>query len=73
MAPRRKLFSFWIDLEHLDALKRLHERDGIQPSEQIRRALRDWFRTKRLAVKPQPQPLPKREAAIRKRSKVPKE
>jgi hypothetical protein len=54
MRPRRRLFSFWIDPEHYDALKRLYERDGVQPSEQVRRALRAWFKANRLATKPQP-------------------
>jgi len=43
MTPRRKLYSFWIDPEHLTALKAIQARDGILPSEQIRRALAAWI------------------------------
>jgi len=30
------------------AMDKLQERDGIPPSEQIRRALREWLRSKRV-------------------------
>jgi hypothetical protein len=38
--------------EHADALKALKERDGIPESEQIRRALKDWFNKHRIKVQP---------------------
>lgn len=46
MAPRRKLYSFWIDPEHLEGLRAVKERDGVLPSEQIRRALAEWLKRK---------------------------
>ncbi len=42
----KRYYSFMIDAELNDALKRLKERDGIAEGEQIRQALRDWFRRK---------------------------
>ena len=51
MSPRRKLYSFWIDPDHLKALKTIHTRDGILPSEQIRRALAAWIDRKGVKVR----------------------
>ena len=42
MAPRRK-YSFYIEEHQAEALKVVKDRDGILESEQIRRALNDWF------------------------------
>jgi len=42
MSPK-KLYSFAIDPDLAEALKRVKARDGIGESEQIRRALRLWF------------------------------
>lgn len=53
MTPRRKLYSFWIDPEHLTALKAIQVRDGILPSEQIRRALAAWVTRKGLSKRTQ--------------------
>ena len=38
MTPRKR-YSFWIDDEQADGLKRVKERDGVLESEQIRRAI----------------------------------
>ncbi len=46
MARRR--LTFWIDDELADALKRVKERDGIPEAEQLRRALKSWFKHKGL-------------------------
>ncbi len=43
---RRKLVSFYIDPDLAAALKAVKERDGINESEQIRRALRVWLEAK---------------------------
>lgn len=45
MSPR-KLYSFAIDPDLAEALKRVKARDGVGESEQIRRALRKWFEVK---------------------------
>jgi hypothetical protein len=39
----RKRYTFWIDPGQVDALAAIHERDGVLPSEQIRRALDQWI------------------------------
>jgi len=44
--PAKKYYSFMIDLELADALKRIKERDGIAESEQIRRGIRMWLKSK---------------------------
>ena len=61
----RQLYSFWIDREHLEALKGIRERDGILPSEQIRRALTDWIRKKRIGVVASRKPAVRRKPAIK--------
>jgi hypothetical protein len=42
----KKLYTFAIDPELAEALKDVKARDGIGESEQIRRALRAWFKKK---------------------------
>jgi hypothetical protein len=59
----KRYYTFMIDPTLLYALKTLKQRDGISESEQIRRALRDWFRKKRVAVEADRQ-----RAATRQRS-----
>jgi hypothetical protein len=39
----RHRFNFWIDRDLLDGLRVIRERDGINESEQIRRAIRAWL------------------------------
>ena len=45
-------YGFMIDPELAGALKQLKDRDGVPEGEQIRRALRQWFRGKGIDVKP---------------------
>jgi hypothetical protein len=40
----RKKYSFYIEQNQADALKAVKVRDGVLESEQIRRALNDWFK-----------------------------
>jgi len=54
---KRRLYSFWIDEEHSDLLKAVRDRDGILPSEQIRRAVQAWLDGKKIAPK---KPAPKK-------------
>jgi hypothetical protein len=52
MTPRiRKLFTFPIDDELSEALRRLEQRDGISIAEQIRRGIRLWLKSKGVKVK----------------------
>ena len=46
MTPQRSVTTFRIDDDVLQAMRRLYDRDGITPSEQIRRALRPWLEAK---------------------------
>ena len=45
MTPKKR-HTFWIDDDQLAALQDVRVRDGVLPSEQIRRALDDWFKKK---------------------------
>jgi hypothetical protein len=40
----RKKYSFYIEESQADALKAVKVRDGVLESEQIRRALTEWFK-----------------------------
>ena len=61
MTPRKR-YAFWIDSEQQEALEEIRERDGVLPSEQIRRALNDWFKKQGVTVKAD-----RKRAATRKR------
>ena len=53
MTPIRKLSAFRLDDDLRDGLQAVWERDGIQPSEQVRRAVRVWLEEKG-ALRPLP-------------------
>jgi hypothetical protein len=63
MTPR-KLHTFRIDEDQLQEMQAIWDRDGIQVSEQIRRAIRAWLETKGVA----PRRAERKRAATRKRS-----
>lgn len=63
MSPVRRVTTFRVDEELLEAMRQLQERDGILPSEQIRRALRPWLEEKGVLTKAE-----RKRAATRKRS-----
>jgi hypothetical protein len=46
MTPTRRIATFRLDDDLLEGLKAVQERDGIQPSEQARRAIRMWLDAK---------------------------
>jgi hypothetical protein len=60
----RKLHTFRIDEDLLQAMQDIWERDGIQVSEQIRRAIRAWLETKGVTSRR----AERKRAATRKRS-----
>jgi hypothetical protein len=62
MAPRKR-YAFWIETDQIEALETIRDRDGILPSEQIRRALDRWFGEKGVKVKTD-----RKRASTRKRS-----
>ena len=41
-----KRYTFWIEEDQVGSLGTVRQRDGVLPSEQIRRALDDWFKKK---------------------------
>jgi hypothetical protein len=49
---RRPIYNFAIDPELLAALRTLKVRDGIPESEQIRRGIRLWLKSKGVKVPP---------------------
>jgi hypothetical protein len=46
MPTNRTLAAYRIDNDLLEGMEVLWERDGIQPSEQVRRAIRWWLEAK---------------------------
>ena len=46
MTPKRKLFAVRLDDELLEGLDAVFKRDGAQPSEQVRWAVREWLERK---------------------------
>ena len=59
----RRVTTFRIDDELIDGLRTVWNRDGIQPSEQVRRAIRAWLESKGVRVKTE-----RTRAVTRKRS-----
>jgi predicted metal-dependent hydrolase len=45
MSPRVQA-NFRLDTELIDGLRRVYDRDGVLPSEQVRRAVRWWLEGK---------------------------
>ena len=50
MTPRQ-MATFRVDKELLEGLRTVWERDGVQPSEQVRRAILMWLDSKGVKVK----------------------
>jgi len=50
MTPR-EVASFRLDSELIEGLQVVWERDGVAPSEQVRRALKMWLESKGVQVK----------------------
>ena len=42
----RRMRSFYLDDDLIDGLRAIHDRDGVLPSEQVRRAIRAWLDSK---------------------------
>jgi hypothetical protein len=54
VTPIRKSATFRLDDELHAGMQIVWERDAIQPSEQVRRALRAWLETKGVTIKSAP-------------------
>ena len=59
----RRVVTFRLDVDLIEAMNDLRDREGIQPSEQARRAIREWLVRKRVTGKPE-----RKRAATRRRS-----
>ncbi len=55
VSPKR-LAAFRIDEELLDGLERVWQREGVQPAEQVLRAIRMWLDAKGLKLNAAPRP-----------------
>jgi predicted transcriptional regulator len=51
MTPIRKAMTFRVDDDLVDGMQALFARDGISPSEQLRRALRAFLESKGVSLK----------------------
>jgi hypothetical protein len=47
--PSKRPYTLKVDIELLDALRAIKDRDGVNESEQIRRGIRLWLKAKRVA------------------------
>lgn len=47
----RRVTTFRLDENLLDGLREIWTRDGVQPSEQVRRAIRAWLEAKGVKLK----------------------
>ena len=50
----RRMHSFYLDPEQAEGLATIRERDGILPSEQVRRAIAMWLKWKGYEPPPKP-------------------
>jgi hypothetical protein len=62
MTEKRR-YTFWINTTEAEGLKAVKEAEGIAESEQVRQAIRDWLRKKRITIGAD-----RRRAATRRRS-----
>jgi hypothetical protein len=51
---QRSRYNFWIDESLREGLQLVYVRDGVLPSEQIRRAIKEWLTKKGFKGKAQP-------------------
>ncbi len=49
----RRMHSYYLDEELTEGLDAIRDRDGILPSEQVRRAIALWLKEKGYKAKPQ--------------------
>ena len=63
MTPVRQIATFRLDDELIEGLKAVYERDGVQPSEAARRAIRAWLEARGVLAKAAPRRVsPRRKA-----------
>jgi hypothetical protein len=54
VSPVRRVSTFRLDDDLLEGMQLIWQRDGVQPSEQVRRALRAWLESKGIKMKAAP-------------------
>jgi len=52
MAPVRRVSTFRLDEDLREGLEAIWQREGIPPSEQVRRAIRAWLEAKGIKTAP---------------------
>jgi metal-responsive CopG/Arc/MetJ family transcriptional regulator len=67
MTPIRKSTGIRLDDDLIEGLQIVWERDGVNPSEQVRRAVRAWLEAKGV-IAPKAPKAERKQAATRKRS-----
>jgi hypothetical protein len=53
----RRVVTFRLDVDLIDAMNDLRDREGIQPSEQARRAIRAWLEKKHAKPRAERKPM----------------
>ena len=61
-AMLRRMHSYYLDSELTEGLDAIRDRDGILPSEQVRRAIAMWLKAKDYKASPTPRPRKKGKA-----------
>jgi hypothetical protein len=51
MGAQRRVATFRLDEDLRDGLEAVWQREGIPPSEQVRRAIREWLKSKGIKTK----------------------
>ena len=59
----KRLTNFRLETELLDALERVRDRDGVSVSEQVRRAIQMWLKSKGEPLTPPTRKRPSRRGA----------
>jgi hypothetical protein len=54
MTPPRRVAAYRLDEDLIEGLEKVWARDGVQPSEQVRRAVRQWLEARGVIAKKTP-------------------
>ena len=52
MTPPRRVAAYRLDEDLIEGLEKVWAKDGVQPSEQVRRAVRQWLEARGVIAKP---------------------
>ena len=56
MTPPRRVAAYRLDEDLIEGLEKVWAQDGVQPSEQVRRAVRQWLEARGVIAKPKAPP-----------------